>query len=97
MPGFQKGLFWEFDLSKMDWKKCAGLVVQRVIERGDWNDYYAAINLYGGLNNFRRILRDNVAFLQPRDIAYVSAFFNIKKEKMLCFTRKQLTQERFGF
>jgi len=43
----RKTLFWEFDTDKIDWGKMKNLVVQRVIERGRIDDFYAILNLYG--------------------------------------------------
>lgn len=94
---FSEGLFWEFDVDKFDWEQSAGTVVQRVIERGDINDYYAAINLYGGMKNFRAIIRDKVPYLSPRDLNFASKTFKIKKEKMLCYTLRQLASEHLNF
>ena len=46
-------LLWEYDLSHFDWWKSRKIVVQRVIERGWLKDFYAAFNLYGGIEGFR--------------------------------------------
>lgn len=34
-------LLWEFDLANFDYQDMRNVVVQRVIERGRFNDYYA--------------------------------------------------------
>ncbi len=41
------GLLWEYDLSRFDYLKMSNIVVQRVVERGMPEDWYAALNLYG--------------------------------------------------
>lgn len=38
---FNPGLFWEYDLPSFDFKAQTALVVQRVIERGASDDFYA--------------------------------------------------------
>jgi len=40
-------LFWEYNLKAFNFEQQIDLVVQRVIERGGGNDFYALYNLYG--------------------------------------------------
>lgn len=40
-------LLWEYDLSDFDYQDMRNIVVQRVIERGWPDDFYAILNLYG--------------------------------------------------
>ena len=51
-------LLWEYDLRHFDWQQARSIVVQRVIERGCAEDYFAAFDLYGGIAGFREILRE---------------------------------------
>ena len=82
-------LLWEYDLSHFDWQKSKKIVVQRVIERGWLKDFYAAFNLYGGINGFREIIKE-IPSLSARDINFVCIAFNLKKEELKCYTRKLL-------
>ena len=86
-------LLWEYDLSTFDWWKSRNIVVQRVIERGWLTDFYAALNMYGGIEGFREIIKE-VPHLSPRDISFVCVVFNLKKEELRCHTR-MLARERF--
>ena len=52
-------LLWEYDLSHFDWWKSRKIVVQRILERGWLKDYYAAFHLYGGIEGFREIIKEN--------------------------------------
>jgi hypothetical protein len=81
-------LLWEYDLSDFDWNDMSVLVVQRVIERGWPEDFYAAIRKYGGMENMRQIIK-KIPVLSPRDINFVCTFFNLKKENLKCYTRIQ--------
>lgn len=47
-------LLWEYDMSSFDWQKSKTLVVQRVIERGDFSDFYGAFDIYGGFMGVRK-------------------------------------------
>lgn len=82
-----KTLLWEYDLSKFDWHDMRVVVVQRIIERGWMSDFYAGINLYGGLDNFREIIKD-IPVLSDIDTAFVCNVFHLKKEELKCYTRK---------
>ena len=81
-------LLWEYNLEKFDWQKYRGVVVQRVIERGWYSDWYAAINLYGGLENFIEIIKQ-VPFLNEIDMNFVSKIFDIDLNELQCYKNKQ--------
>ena len=75
-------LLWEYDLSHFDWwKSPERFVVQRVIERGWLKDFYAAFNLYGGIEGFREIINE-LPSLSPRDMNFVCIVFNLEKEEL---------------
>ena len=38
-------LLWDYDLSTFDWEKGKVIVVQRIVERGWDNDFYAAMQV----------------------------------------------------
>ena len=40
-------LLWEYDMTRFNWHDMRSIVVQRVIERGRINDFFAILNLYG--------------------------------------------------
>lgn len=88
-------LLWEYNIPNFDWERMKHIVVQRVIERGLKEDWYAAINLYGGLNKFREIIKD-VPHLNDKDLNFVCRIFNLKKEELRCYTRKQLREKLFN-
>ncbi|MDR2085843.1 MAG: hypothetical protein LBP72_01590 [Dysgonamonadaceae bacterium] len=95
LPDISKSLLWEYDLSDFDWYGMRTLVMQRVIERGWMEDFRAAIKKYGGINNVREIIKE-IPSLSAKDINFVCAVFNLKKEELRCYTRKQLREERLN-
>lgn len=88
-------LLWEYDIEapQWDWQKLRHIVVARVLERGRYDDYYAMFNLYGGYEGVRKIIRDEVRHLHPRELAWACVLFRLKKEEMSCFRREQLRRE----
>lgn len=89
-------LLWDQDLSTFDWHRGRGLVVQRVIERGRLHDYFAAFQMYGGIDGFRQIIRDEVPYLSHRDLNFVSKQFEIPKKDIKCYTRTLSRRRRFN-
>lgn len=91
-PKVRQSLLWEYDLSGFDWQYMRALVVERVIERGRDEDYYAMFALYGGIEGVRQIIQDEVLNLSDKDIAFICTAFNLKKEELKCYIRKQSRQ-----
>ena len=85
-------LLWEYDLTHFDWDKSKCIVVERIIERGRPEDYRGGISRYGGIENFREIIK-SVRHLSRKDIAFVCTFFKLNKEELLCYRRQQLRSE----
>lgn len=89
-------LLWEYDINTFDWNAMQSIVVQRVIERGWMDDFYAAIRIYKGINNFKNIIKQ-IPVLSDKDAQFVCAVFNLKKEELKCYTRKQSRERRLNF
>lgn len=87
-------LLWEYNIKDPDWDwwRSRKIVVQRVIERGWLPDFYAAINMYGGIEAFKKIIKE-VPVLSERDMAFVCTVFGLKKEELRCYTRKLLREK----
>ena len=83
-------LFWEYDLSKFDFELMRDIVVQRVVERGMPEDWYAALNLYGK-QGFREAVQ-SLPYLNDKDMNFVSILFEIPLSEMKCYKRKQSRQ-----
>lgn len=81
-------LLWEYDLARFDWQKMRTLVVQRVVERGRRDDFYAILNLYG-LEGVREGIRE-IPTLTPKDRSFVCTTFHLKKEELKCCTQKPI-------
>lgn len=84
-------LFWEYDMKRFDWWEMRTVVVKRILERGRFEDFYAAIRLYGGLRKFNSIIKE-IPVLSKRDIAFVEIVFGIKEKDLQCYTRKRLRE-----
>jgi hypothetical protein len=80
-------LLWEYDMDQFNWDDMRTLVVQRVIERGRIDDFYAILNLYG-LSGVKEAIKQ-ISYLNPKDLSFVCSVFNLKKENLKCYTNQQ--------
>jgi hypothetical protein len=94
---FNPALLWEYNLNNFDWNEMRGLVVERVIERGSMEDYYAMLNFYGGFENVKEIVAVDVPFLRPSDFIYVETLFNLDKKDLKCYKRQQLRKQLLSY
>lgn len=83
----RSSLLWEYDMNKFDWMSMRDVVVQRVLERGWMNDFYAILNLYG-MDGVRDALL-HVPYMNDKDMNFACIIFNLNKEDMKCYIRKQ--------
>ncbi len=90
-PDLPRRFFWEFNYDKIDWQANADTIVQRVLERGSAKHWQELIRYYGK-ENIVTSLKETIAFLPDECIGEASLFFNMNKEDMLCYKRKQLQQ-----
>lgn len=89
-------LLWEYNLSSFDWEKGAPVYVARVIERGWPEDWFAAFDVYGGVEQFRERIKQ-AAYMSDRDMSFVCLQFNLKKEDLQCYARKRSRKALFDF
>jgi hypothetical protein len=92
-----KRLLWDMDMENFDLQKNKKIVVQRVIEDGLPDDYDIIFSLYGGIQGVRDIIKQIHHFRYPQDIAFVCIAFDLKKEELECYKRKQLRNRHLNF
>ena len=91
-----QGLLWDYRMDDFDWQKYRKTVVERVIALGRLSDWYAAFDLYGGIRGFRKIARDEVVELSPRDLDFMCKALNLDKKNTKCYKQAQLRKARLS-
>lgn len=91
-----QGLLWEYRMDNFDWQKYRKTVVERIITMGRLSDWYAAFDMYGGIRGFRKIARDEVVDLSPRDLDFMCMALNIDKKQTRCYKQIQLRKARLN-
>jgi len=94
-PQISQHLMWDIDKSQFDWDKMKLFIVQRVIERGDIDDFYAILQVYGGIEGVREIAKNITAVLDPRDEALMRTLFNLKKNELECYKPRPLKRKHW--
>lgn len=86
-------LFWDCDYSKIDFEKNYGFVVERVLERGSLDDWFA-IKKYYGMEKIKQAVL-NARYLSQKALAFCSTIFDIPKEKFRCYKLMSSSPERW--
>lgn len=81
-------------MDRFDWQAMKTLVVQRVIERGRLDDFYAMLNMYG-LESVKESIK-KIPTMNAKDMSFVCNVFEIRKEDLLCYTKKQSAQQHWN-
>lgn len=80
-------LLWEYDMSDFDFLDMKSIVIQRVIERGWPDDWYAMLNKYGVELVVETI--KTLPYLNDKDMNFVKIIFDIPLTEMQCYKNKQ--------
>ena len=84
-------LFWDIDISKLDWDAHKQLITERVIQRGNFKEIQEITNHYG-MTETRSIIK-RISWLEKKDLAFVHIYFNIPLNELKCYTNKRLIQD----
>ncbi len=88
-------LLWEYDLTDFDYQDMRNVVVQRVIERGWPEDFYAILNLYGE-QGVREAIKE-IPILNSVDMSFASEVFNIPLKELRCYKEKQSKNTHWNY
>lgn len=82
-------MFWDWRYEAIDWKNSYPSVIARVVERGTNEEMEELIRFYGKAKVIRALKKD-IIYLPDYAVEKVTHYFNIKKEELACYERKQL-------
>ncbi|KKU80832.1 MAG: hypothetical protein UY09_C0052G0009 [Parcubacteria group bacterium GW2011_GWA2_47_8] len=84
-PLFRPELFWDVDVSKMDYEKSAKFIIGRVFDFGDVEDIKSATQYYG-IHQLKTTAMKHV-FASPKHLNFWSTILDIPLSQLSC-TRK---------
>lgn len=90
---FRQALFWDTDPKKIDVKKNARYIIERVLKLGDLDDYRLICNIYS-IEDMKNVIMEKRVDLDPKSLYFWCHNFGIKES--IC-AKKHLakTQELF--
>lgn len=87
-PNLPKHLFWDQRYDEIDWVSGYRNIISRVIERGNADDWQEMLDFYGQANIVNALVHE-IKYLPDFAIEDACNYFNLRKEDLLCYTRKQ--------
>ncbi|MFH2096918.1 MAG: hypothetical protein ABIJ16_14505 [Bacteroidota bacterium] len=83
-----KSLFWDIDFSLLDVDKQKRLVIQRIVTRGNWEQFMAMVHYYGEDKLKAEVV--NLKGLSDKNINFLHIIWGIPKREFKCYTKTQL-------
>jgi len=93
MPPLRKELFWDIDVGEMNPKTHKRIIIERVLTLGNLAEFRFLLHTYTSQTLVSEI--EQIGYLDPKTMNFVVSFFNINKNKLRCYTRKQSTTQHW--
>lgn len=90
----RKHLLWEVNQDNFDYLKSAQIVVERVVQRGDTDDWLTILNLYG-YEGVREHIKQ-IPHLNKKDMNFVHLIFDIPLTELKCYMKRQSVRQHWG-
>ena len=94
-PNLRQPLFWDVDYDNIQWNKNYRFVIERVLERGTF-DEWQEIKQYYGLEKIQEAALQ-ARWLDNTTLSFCSNYFDIPKEQFRCYTLKSLNPAPWVF
>ncbi len=78
-----KTLFWDTDISQIDYEKNARHIIERVLLRGTLDDWFA-IKKYYGVERIKQVVV-KIRYLDKVTLNFCSKYFKIPKNQFKCY------------
>jgi hypothetical protein len=88
IPNLPKRLFWDWRYEDIDWQNLYPSIIARVVERGSAEEWKEIVRFYGH-SKVLHALTQEILYLPDFSIDRVTSYFNIHKEDLACYKRKQ--------
>lgn len=84
---YNRALFWDIDISRLDEEKNSRLIIERVFSRGTLDEIRTVIKQYGKERVIDTLA--SVNYLDPKTLNFVSFLFDKPKNEFRCYLRSQ--------
>jgi hypothetical protein len=82
----RESLFWDVSKDNLDPQRNRQLIIERVITRGDLDEFSALLHFYG-IKKIRNTLK-MIPVLDKKSLNFIIKFFNINPIELKCFQKK---------
>jgi len=93
--GLSKTLFWDVDLTKLNSKKLARFVVERVLTYGSWKEFKETLDFYG--KEQVAYHASQIRYLDKIVLSFCVTYFKIPKSKFRCYIQKRLHPSHWDY
>jgi len=83
----RKNLFWDVKLESIDLEQHAKFIVERILQRGTWEEFKATIDFYGK-QKVKSIIK-RLRYLDDRTLHFCHTYFEIPLTELRCYNIKQ--------
>ena len=90
-PILSKQAFWDVDMDSIDYEKNARYVIEKVIDRGSFEDFIALKKFYGDNRIKKEIV--NAKWIGDKEMYFCCAVFNLEPTDFKCYMKKQLNPQ----
>jgi hypothetical protein len=87
MLPLRKELFWDIDFNKLNTFSHKRIITERVLTLGNLDEFFFLLDTYDTQTLVDEI--SEIGYLDPKTISFVVSYFNINKNQLKCYTRKQ--------
>ena len=94
-PVLSKSLFWDIKYEDIDYEKHARFVIERVLTRGNWNDWKELKNYYGLQKIKEEALQ--IRYLDKITLNFCHTFFNLPKDQFRCYNIEPSIQQLWNY
>jgi hypothetical protein len=88
-------LFWDTDVANLDPQKHATYIIERVVSRGQWDDWKNLLAFYG--NDRIKNVVISLRHLDPKTHHFLALYFDCPVESFRCYAQKPLNQGHWTF
>ncbi len=90
-PELSKQAFWDVDMNSIDFDKHARYVIEKIIDRGSFDDFIAIRKFYGDKKIRKEIV--DVSWIGDKEIYFCCAVFDLVPNDFKCYIKKQLNPQ----
>lgn len=95
MMKFSENLFWDVDLTDIDYEKNANQIINRVLLRGNLNDWFEIKDFYGIDQLKEEVVK--MRYLDARTLSFCSVYFEIPKTEFRCYNTPQSVKQLWNY